>query len=165
MVVGINAVLSIDKVPGPTSMDVVRKIKHLTGQRHVGHGGTLDPQASGVLPICLGYASKLMQFLVDSTKEYTAVVHLGVATDTYDAEGQVTSENSTSNVDQEAVETALVSLRGIVYQTPPMYSALKREGRRLYDLARSGVEVERAPRKVEVSRLEVVNWEFPSLTL
>ena len=165
MVVGINAVLSIDKVPGPTSMDVVRKIKHLTGQRHVGHGGTLDPQASGVLPICLGYASKLMQFLVDSTKEYTAVVHLGVATDTYDAEGQVTMENNPANVDQEAVEAALVAQRGIIYQTPPMYSALKREGRRLYDLARSGVEVEREPRKVEVSRLEMVNWEFPSLTL
>jgi tRNA pseudouridine55 synthase len=162
---GINAVLNIDKVPGLTSMDVVRKIKRLTSQHHVGHGGTLDPQASGVLPICLGYASKLMQFLVDSTKEYTAVVHLGIATDTYDAEGQVTTENNPSNVDQEAVETALVAQRGIFYQTPPMYSALKHEGRRLYDLARSGVEVERTPRKVEVSRLEVANWKFPSLTL
>ncbi len=161
----INAVLNIDKAHGLTSMDVVRRIKRLTGQKHVGHGGTLDPQATGVLPVCLGHASRLMQFLVDSSKEYHATVLLGVTTDTYDAEGQVTSQQDASGVTREAIEAALAPLRGTIYQTPPMYSALKQNGRRLYHLARSGLEVERAPRKVEVLRLELVEWAPPRLTL
>ena len=161
----INAVLCIDKSPGVTSMEVVRRIKRLTGQRHVGHGGTLDPQASGVLPVSLGYANRLMQFLVDSTKEYQATLRLGVSTDTYDAEGQVLSQQDPSGVTRQAVEAALASLRGVIYQTPPMFSALKRDGRRLYDLARSGVEVERPPRRVEVLRLELVQWAPPLVTM
>ena len=160
-----DAVLSIDKSVGLTSMDVVRRVKRLVGQRHVGHGGTLDPQASGLLPVCLGYANRLMQFIVDSAKEYHATVRLGVSTDTYDAQGQVVAEQDPSSVTREAVEAALDMLRGTIQQTPPMFSALKRDGRRLYDLARSGVEVERAPREVEISRLEMVQWAPPQLEL
>lgn len=161
----ITGVLNIDKAPGITSMDVVRRIKRVSRQRHVGHGGTLDPQASGILPVCLGQANRLMQFLVESSKEYQATVRLGVATDTYDAEGQVVSEQDTAHVTREAVEAALDSYRGTIYQIPPMYSALKHNGRRLYELARSGVELELASRKVEILRLDLVTWTPPSLTL
>ncbi len=161
----IDGVLSIDKPVGLTSMEVVRRVKRLVGQRHVGHGGTLDPQASGLLPVCLGYANRLMQFLVDSTKEYHATIRLGISTDTYDAQGQVVAEQDPSSVTRQAAEAALDTLRGTIHQTPPMYSALKRDGRRLYDLARSGVQVERAPREVEISRLEMVQWAPPQLDL
>ena len=161
----IDAVLSIDKSVGFTSMDVVRRVKRLLGQRHVGHGGTLDPQASGLLPVCLGYANRLMQFLVDSTKEYHGTILLGVSTDTYDAQGQIVAEHDPSFVTREAAEAALDTLRGTIQQTPPMYSALKHEGRRLYNLARSGVEVERAPREVEIFRLDMAQWTPPQLTL
>ena len=161
----IDAVLSIDKSVGPTSMDVVRRVKRLVGQRHVGHGGTLDPQASGLLPVCLGYANRLMQFLVDSTKEYQGTILLGVSTDTYDAQGQVVTQRDTSFLTREVVEAALAKLRGAIRQIPPMYSALKHEGQRLYKLARSGVELELAPRDVDIFRLEVVQWALPELTL
>ena len=165
MAVIINGVLNIDKAPGLTSMDVVRRVKRASRQRHVGHGGTLDPQASGVLPVCLGQANRLMQFLVDSNKEYQATVRLGVATDTYDAQGQVVSQQDIAHVTREAVGAALDSYRGTIYQTPPMYSALKHNGRRLYELARSGVDLDRDPRKVEVLRLDLVTWTPPSFTL
>ena len=161
----ISGVFNIDKAPGLTSMEVVRPIKRLSRQRHVGHGGTLDPQASGVLPICLGHATRLMQFLVDGTKEYQGTVRLGVTTDTYDAQGQTVAQHDPSAVTQGDVERALESLRGTIAQIPPMYSALKHNGRRLYELARSGVDLERAPREVEVVRLNLVQWAPPSLTL
>ena len=115
----INGVLNIDKSPGPTSMDIVRRIKRLSRQRHVGHGGTLDPQASGVLPVCMGQANRLMQILVGSSKEYLATVRLGVVTDTYDAQGQVVSQQDPSAVTQQAVETSLNSLRGTIIRRPP----------------------------------------------
>ena len=161
----ISGVLNIDKPPGMTSMEVVRRIKRLSRQRHVGHGGTLDPQASGVLPVCLSQANRLMRFLVDRSKEYHATVQLGVSTDTYDAQGQVVSQQDPSGGTQEATEKALNLLRGTIYQTPPMYSALKHNGHRLYELARSGVTIERTPRQVEVSRLNIVDWTPPYLSL
>ncbi|MBI4200405.1 MAG: tRNA pseudouridine(55) synthase TruB [Chloroflexi bacterium] len=160
-----DGILNVDKPSGLTSMEVVRRVKRATGQRHVGHGGTLDPYATGVLPVFLGQATRLMEYLVESTKHYLAVVHLGVTTDTYDLLGRVVEEHDASAIGREAVDVVLATLRGTIEQTPPMYSALKREGRRLYELARAGQEVERPARKVQVLRLELVGWRPPSLEL
>ena len=165
MTVVADGFFNIDKPAGMTSMEVVRQVKRLCSQRHVGHGGTLDPEATGVLPICLGQATRLMQFVVDGEKEYLGVIRLGIATDTYDATGQVTEERGFSHVTLDSLTKALDSLRGTIQQTPPMYSALKQQGRRLHELARAGIEVARAPRTVEVSQLDLVHWDSPMVTL
>lgn len=146
-------------------MDVVRRIKRASLQGHVGHGGTLDPLATGVVAICLGQATRMMEFLIDGTKEYRGQVELGIETDTYDALGNVTSRRDASSLTLQDVERALQSFRGSIEQVPPMYSALKREGKRLYDLARAGIDVDRKPRKVEVQSLQVLDWNLPTLTL
>ena len=159
-----DGIFNVDKAGGITSMEVVRRIKRLCSQRHVGHGGTLDPEATGVLPICLGQATRLMQFLVDSEKEYLATIRMGITTDTYDTQGRIVDEQDPSSVTPESLEAALVSLRGTIQQTPPMYSALKHQGRRLHQLARAGIEVERAPRTVEVIRLDLAQWKPPVAT-
>jgi len=162
----INGFLNLYKTSGPTSMDMVRQIKRLTGQRkRVGHGGTLDPLAEGVLPICFGQATRLMEYLVESDREYQMEVYLGASTATYDGEGEVVKKGDPSGISREAVEEALKSFQGNIYQTPPMYSALKQEGKRLYELARAGIEVERQPRKVEISRIEILEFAPPSLRL
>ena len=165
MTVATDGFFNIDKPMGMTSMEAVRQVKRMCFHRHVGHGGTLDPEATGVLPICLGQATRLMEFVVDGEKEYVGVVRLGIATDTYDATGQVTAEHDFSHVTQDSLAAALDSLRGTIQQTPPMYSALKQQGRRLHELARAGIEVERAPRTVEVSRLDLVEWDSPMVSL
>ena len=162
----ISGFLNIYKPPGPTSMDVLRQVKQNTGQRkRVGHGGTLDPQAEGVLPICFGQATRLMELLVDSGKEYRMEVRLGATTTTYDGEGDVVNTAPTSDLTLELVEDALEAFRGTIQQVPPMYSALKVEGKRLYKLARSGIEVERQPRDVEIHKLEILEFASPSLVL
>ena len=160
-----DGILNIDKPYGITSMDIVRRIKRGSGQKRVGHGGTLDPVATGVVPICLGQATRLMEYLVNSTKDYRATVELGASTDTYDAFGSVTGGRDASYVELTAVQEVLKSFQGIFKQVPPMYSALKRNGKRLYELARAGIEVEREPRRVEVFRIEIVDWSPPRLTL
>ena len=161
----VHGILNLSKPAGPTSMDMVRKIKRLTGVRKTGHGGTLDPIASGVLPICLGQATRLMSYLVDSTKVYEARLKLGVATDTFDSTGTVTGTADASGVTREAFEAAMEDFRGSLLQVPPMYSALKKDGERLYELARAGVDVEREPRPVEVMRLELTDWAPPEATI
>ncbi|MFQ5860321.1 MAG: tRNA pseudouridine(55) synthase TruB [Dehalococcoidia bacterium] len=161
----VNGTLNLYKPLGHTSMAVVRRVKRLTSQRGVGHGGTLDPLAEGVLPLCFGQATRVMEYLVNSSKLYRLRVRLGVSTDTFDAEGRVTQERDPTGVTAEKVEQVLEGFRGTIYQTPPMYSALKRQGQRLYALARAGIEVERQPRRVEVQRLELVAWESPEATL
>ena len=162
----VNGFINLYKSPGPTSMDALRQIKRLTGQRkRVGHGGTLDPLAEGVLPICFGQATRLMEHLVDSQKQYRMEVHLGVTTSTYDGEGGVTKRGDASGLDRDAIEEAIKPFLGSIYQTPPMYSAIKLEGKRLYKLARAGVEVERQPRKVEIPRIEILEFDPPSLVL
>src|SRR5450755_884154 len=117
-----DGVLVVDKPSGPTSFDVVRRIKHAARLRRVGHGGTLDPLASGVLPICVGEGTKLAAFLLDADKEYDVTIRLGVETDTYDAEGAVTAERDPSSVDEAAVVAALPPFRGAIQQKPPVYS-------------------------------------------
>ncbi len=160
-----HGIFNVDKPPGITSMDVVRQIKRLSSQRHVGHAGTLDPMATGVLPVCLGQATRLMQFIVDTGKEYLATVHLGVSTDTYDSLGEVTHRQDASDITIGMVEAALAPFRGMVEQTPPAFSALKMQGRRLYALARDGVAVQAPPRTVEVLKLELVEWQPPQAKL
>jgi tRNA pseudouridine55 synthase len=157
-----DGVLVVDKPSGPTSFDVVHQIRRESRLRRVGHGGTLDPLASGVLPICLGEGTKLAQFLLDADKEYDVTLRFGVETDTYDAAGAVTAERDPSGVDEADVRAALAQFRGAIEQTPPIYSALKRDGRPLYDYARAGEEVEIAPRAVTIHALELLSWEGPS---
>ena len=162
----INGFLVLDKPVGFTSMDVVRKIKRLTGMRkRVGHGGTLDPLASGILPICFGQATRLMEHLINETKGYRMEIRLGIATDTYDAEGEIVEEKDASLVTREQVEEALGSFRGTIQQKPPMHSALKKGGKRLYELARQGVTVELEPRQVEVYTLDLLDFKPPFVTL
>ena len=157
----VDGVIVIDKPAGITSMDVVRRVKRAGGLRKVGHGGTLDPVATGVIPICLGQATRMMEYLVDGRKEYRGLIELGVQTDTYDSAGQVTARSDPSGITAEQIEAALGGFRGEIDQVPPMYSALKREGRRLYDLARSGVEVALDPRRVLVEDIALESYEPP----
>jgi tRNA pseudouridine55 synthase len=156
-----DAVLVIDKPSGLTSFDVVRSIRRATGTRRVGHGGTLDPLASGVLPICLGEATKLAQFLLGADKEYEVTVRLGVETDTDDADGAPTASQDARAVGEAAIRAALDRFRGTIQQVPPVYSALKRNGRPLYDYARAGVPVMAAPRSVVVHALELTRFDGP----
>jgi len=159
-----HGILNLDKPRGLTSHDVVDRVRALAHQRRVGHAGTLDPMATGVLLVCLGRATRVAEYLMASPKVYRARVRLGVVTDTYDAEGKVVEEHPVE-VDQVAVEEALARFRGRILQVPPMYSAIKRGGQPLYRLARRGVTVEREPRPVEVYRLRLTAWEPPELTL
>lgn len=144
---------------------MVAQVRRLSQQRHVGHAGTLDPIATGVLPLCIGQATRLSSLVVAQHKTYRADVELGVSTDTYDAEGQVTQRTDPSSITREQVEGLLPAFTGPIMQTPPMYSALKHRGKRLYDLARAGIEVERKMRRVEVFRLELVTWQPPCFTI
>jgi len=157
----IDAVLVVDKPLGLTSFDVVRRVRRACGLRRIGHGGTLDPAASGVLTVCLGEATKLAQFLLDADKEYDFTVCFGVETDTDDAAGTVTARRDAGAVDEAAVRRALESFRGAISQVPPIYSALKRAGRPLYDYARAGEVVEVAPRAVVVHVLELTSFAGP----
>ena len=161
----IDGILNIDKPYGITSMDVVRRVKRASGQRRVGHGGTLDPIATGVIPVCMGQATRLMEDVVGGAKTYLAGVELGVSTDTYDALGEVTGRRDASGVTRADVEGELPAFTGDILQVPPMYSALKRDGKRLYDLARAGVEVEREARPVTVHSIGVREWAPPVVTL
>lgn len=161
----LDGVFNIDKAGGLTSMDVVRRVKRIFSQRRVGHGGTLDPMATGVLPVCMGQATRLMEYLVNGQKEYLATVRLGATTDTYDAEGRIVEEKDPSGVTRDDVEAALDSFRGTIQQTPPMYSALKHQGRRLHELARAGVQVDIEPRTVEIMQLDIIDWQSPLVSL
>ena len=146
-------------------MEAVRRIKRITGIRRVGHGGTLDPMATGVIPICLGRATRLMEYMLDSSKEYVGEICLGVSTDSYDSEGKITSQSDPSEVTRDEVEDALKSFLGDIEQVPPMYSALKRNGKRLYELARQGIEVEREPRPMTVHSIQLADWKPPVATV
>lgn len=161
--------LNIDKPLGMTSHDVVaqirRRLKRDTGQKKVGHAGTLDPLATGVLVLCLGDATRLSEYVMASQKRYLARVHLGVETDTYDAEGSIVSENSIDHINQSDVEGVLEQLIGDIEQIPPMYSAIKQGGKKLYELARSGQIVERPARSVTISSLQITNWSPPIVEL
>ena len=161
----VDGILNVDKPASITSMDVVRRIKRASGLKRVGHGGTLDPIATGVIPVCLGQATRMMEYLIDGTREYRAEIELGVETDTYDALGKVTERKDPSSVTRQDFERSLEAFMGPIEQVPPMYSALKRQGKRLYELARAGVEVEREARKVEVMSIELLDSAPPVFTI
>jgi tRNA pseudouridine55 synthase len=164
----VSGVLVVDKPCGPSSFGVVRRVRGALARRwgrtaralKIGHGGTLDPMASGVLPVCVGEATKLAAFLLGADKEYQATVRFGVETDTADAEGQVISRRPVS-LERAEVEAALVAFRGRIDQVPPMYAALKRDGRPLYEYARAGLTVERHARAVTVHELALVTFVPP----
>ncbi|TET25778.1 MAG: tRNA pseudouridine(55) synthase TruB [Dehalococcoidia bacterium] len=157
--------LNINKPQGITSFGVVARVKQLSRERRVGHAGTLDPMASGVLPVCLGQGTRLIEFLVADTKTYRAEIELGVATDTYDASGQVTQTGDPAGIGRQRLKSALASFCGSIKQTPPMYSAVKHQGKRLYQLARAGIEVERKSREAKVYHLKIVDYQPPLVTL
>ena len=156
--------LNINKPPGPTSHDIVSWVRRGTQVKKVGHAGTLDPLASGVLIVCLGAATRLSEYVMDSPKTYRVRVHFGIETTTYDAEGDVVAENA-DPITRHAVEAALGGFRGTIQQVPPMYSAIKRDGQKLYELARAGQEVERPARAVTIHRLDLLAWEPPYASL
>lgn len=160
-----DGILNINKPPGKTSFGVVAMVKRLSGERRVGHSGTLDPDATGVLPVCLGRGTRIVEFLVDTAKVYRAEIELGIATDTYDSSGRITGRGDPSKIDRAEVESALDAFRGSIRQTPPMYSAVKHRGKPLYQLARAGIEVERKSRTVKIHRLELVAWQSPVATV
>ena len=157
------SLLVIDKPSGPSSFAVCKRVRALLGKRgeKVGHGGTLDPFASGVLPICIGEGTKVVPFLLDADKAYEAVVRFGVETDTLDGTGQVVAKHSLAGLGRGAVAAALAHFLGAIEQIPPMYSALKRDGRPLYAYARKGQTIERPARKVTVHVLELVDFDPP----
>jgi tRNA pseudouridine55 synthase len=154
-----NGFLNLNKPLGITSHDAVARVRRLAGRGvKVGHAGTLDPAADGVLPLALGQATRLIEYLADARKGYRAVVRLGIATDTDDAEGAVVAERPVPALAQGDVERALGAFRGEIMQVPPMYSALHHEGKRLYDLARAGERVDLPPRPVTIYRLQLVDF-------
>ncbi|MGD2076141.1 MAG: tRNA pseudouridine(55) synthase TruB [Gammaproteobacteria bacterium] len=151
----VNGILLLDKPSGITSNDALQQVKRLYFARKAGHTGSLDPLASGVLPICMGEATKVSAFLLDADKRYQVRCRLGVRTSTADAEGEVLESRPVGSYSPEQIEVVLAGFRGSIEQIPPMYSALKHQGQRLYKLAREGVEVERKPRRVEIYELSL----------
>lgn len=156
--------LIVDKPAGLTSHDVVSRVRRLTGQRTVGHTGTLDPAATGVLPIALGEATRVLPWTTDTSKTYQAEITLGIETDTLDADGRVTAM-SPVNVSLEQIESALMGFIGRQQQVAPRYSAVQVKGKRLYDLARAGVEFDAPIREVEIQQVALLGYELPVLTI
>lgn len=159
-----NGILNVYKEAGYTSHDVVAKLRGICKQKKIGHTGTLDPEAVGVLPVCFGSGTKLCDLLTDWDKEYIAVLRLGLSTDTQDITGQVlskTDEEALANLNEEQVKESILHFLGGYEQIPPMYSALKVNGKKLYELARAGKEVERKPRPVTISELEILELALP----
>lgn len=162
-----HGIINIYKEPGYTSHDVVARLRGILKQKKIGHTGTLDPAAEGVLPVCLGMGTRLCGMLTDRTKTYRAVMLLGVSTDTQDATGAVCRENREAAItlSREAVTKAVLGFLGEYSQIPPMYSALKVNGKKLYELARAGKEIERLPRPVRILEIEVEKIELPRVWL
>lgn len=161
----LDGIFNVYKEKGYTSHDVVAKLRGIAGQRKIGHTGTLDPDAEGVLPVCLGKATKVCGVLTDKSKTYRAVLLLGRRTDTQDISGACLEERDASSLTPEDVERAVKSFLGDYMQTPPMYSALKVGGKKLYELAREGKTVERKARKVQIHRIEIQKMELPRVWL
>jgi tRNA pseudouridine55 synthase len=159
-----DGIVIINKAAGMTSHDVVARVRRLAGQRRVGHAGTLDPAATGVLPVLLGQATRIAEYLSESGKAYRATIRFGAETTTYDSEGEITHE-APVNVTLEQIERTLPEFLGEQDQLPPIFSAIKRDGVPLYSLARAGKEVEISPRRVRIDELRVVSWSPPDLIL
>jgi tRNA pseudouridine55 synthase len=161
----IDGIVLLDKPLGLSSNDALQRVKKLFNAERAGHTGSLDPLATGLLPICLGEATKLCGILLDGDKHYHASVVLGVSMTTGDGEGQERARSDASQVTREEIERVLPQFRGPISQIPPMYSALKQQGQTLYKLARSGLEVERPSRDVHIRKLEILSYEAGRLEL
>lgn len=157
--------LNVDKPAGMTSHDVINKIRRGLRVKKVGHAGTLDPMATGVLVVCLGMATRLSEYVMPSTKGYRARVYLGNTTDTYDADGDTLTERDATHITRDAVAESLVQFTGQIDQLPPMYSAIKKDGKKLYELAREGKTIERDPRSITIYDLTLIDWQPPEFTL
>lgn len=160
-----NGILNVYKNKGMSSFDVVRRIKFLAHEKKVGHTGTLDPEATGVLPVALGKATKTIDYIMNCNKTYEVEFLLGTKTTTYDLEGEVIEKKDTSFLTVEEVKDAVMSFIGEYDQVPPMYSALKQNGVRLYDLARQGIEVERKGRRIHILNIEDIKIELPYVSM
>ena len=162
----INGVINVYKEPGYTSHDVVAKLRGILKIKKIGHTGTLDPEAEGVLPICIGNATKLCDLITDKQKEYQGVLKLGVRTDTQDMTGKIIqSYDGDINFSQKEIEEVVQGFVGNISQIPPMYSALKVNGKKLYDLARQGIEVERKPRNITIHYINIDEVNMPYVTM
>jgi tRNA pseudouridine55 synthase len=159
-----DGIINIYKPSGMTSFDVVSKIRYAAKTKKVGHTGTLDPLACGVLPICIGKATKIVDYIMVGTKTYITELKLGVITDTYDMEGLVVATKDVQ-VTEEQVKAVICKFVGNIMQVPPMYSALKVNGKKLYELARQGIEIERKPRPIFIYDIEVLKFDIPFVTL
>jgi tRNA pseudouridine55 synthase len=159
----IRGVLLLDKPAGLSSSQAVQRVRWLFQARKAGHTGTLDPFATGLLPVCLGEASKTAAFMLDADKTYEARARLGIATDTADIEGSVTRNEPVPSLETARIESVLTQFLGTIEQVPPMYSALKQGGKPLYELAREGLEIERKARTVTIHALELIDWSSPDL--
>ena len=161
----VSGILLLDKPLGMTSNDALQRVKRMYHARKAGHTGSLDPLATGLLPICFGDATKMSAYLLDADKRYQVRVKLGVTTATADTEGEVIATASTEGIGEEEVRAKLAEFSGEIEQLPPMYSALKHKGERLYKLARQGIEVEREPRKITIFSLEMSDCSLPEFSL
>ena len=160
-----NGILNVYKNRGMSSFDVVRKIKFLAHEKKVGHTGTLDPEATGVLPVALGKATKIIDYIMNSSKAYEVKLVLGKKTTTYDLEGEVIDEKDPSHITEDEAMKVVLSFVGEYDQIPPMYSALKKNGVRLYDLARQGIEVEREARRITIYDITDIKIELPYVSM
>lgn len=161
----INGIINVYKEKGYTSHDVVAKLRGILKQKKIGHTGTLDPDATGVLPVCLGRGTRLCDMLTDKDKTYRAIMKLGVVTDTQDSSGTILEEKDISGLEESIVKKAVLSYVGGYDQIPPMYSALKVNGKKLYELAREGIEIERKARRVEIYDIVIEEIQLPYVTM
>ena len=164
----LNGFINVNKDSGATSHDVIGALRRVLRFRKIGHSGTLDPRATGVLPVCLGKATRLAEYIVQCRKKYRAVIVFGVETDSYDADGVIISEKACPELSKKQVISALGQFAGEIEQVPPMFSALKRNGQPLHQLARQGIEVERPARRVTIYETEIIDYiagDYPLLTV
>lgn len=160
-----NGVLNIFKPKGITSFDAVAKVRKVAKTKKVGHTGTLDPEASGVLPICIGKATKIIDYIMDNSKTYYVTYKLGITTDTYDLEGKILKEVDSYHITEEQILNTIENFKGDIMQIPPMFSALKQNGVRLYTLARQGIEVHRPSRPVTIYDISDISIDVPYVSM
>ena len=156
---------NIDKPIGVTSMDVVRKIRKEINSKKIGHGGTLDPLATGVLPIAIGNATRLLEYVLNYSKTYVAEIEIGKTSNTYDSEGDFSNQKSYDHITKSMIDIELNNFKGIINQTPPTFSAIKKDGVRMYQLARKGIDIKIPSRQVEIKALELKKFNPPYLTI
>ncbi len=162
---GLSGILNVNKPAGCTSFSIITRLRGLTGIRRIGHAGTLDPLASGVLPVCLGQATRVIEFIMGGIKEYICGIELGTTTDTYDAEGKILEHRSFVNITLSDIEKALTDFQGDIEQVPPAYSAIKIKGRPYYEIARAGQPDKPAPRTVYIESLKLTGFDLPNVQL